>query len=54
MEEGFWWNGEVWIKREEREIEIFEFEMDQVEPQTYIEKHNSIDWEGTENKNSID
>ena len=53
-EEGFWWKGEVWIKREEREIEIFEFEQNRVEPQLYIEKCSSIDQEGIENKNLID
>ena len=26
MGEGFWWKERVWIEREEKEIEIFEFE----------------------------
>ena len=38
----------VWIEKEERDIEIFQFEMIRVEPQIYIEKCSSIDREGIE------
>ena len=36
MGESFWWKEKVWIEREEREIEIFEFEQNRVGPQIYI------------------
>jgi len=36
----------VWIEKEERDIKIFKFEQNQVEPQIYIEKCNLIDREG--------
>ena len=44
----------VWIEREERDIEIFKFEQNQVEPLIYIEKHSLIDQDSIENQNMID
>ena len=38
----------VWTKKEERDIEIFEFKQNWVRPQIYIEKHSLIDREGIE------
>ena len=39
-------NMKVWIKREERQIEIFEVEMNRVEPRVYIDLGISIDQGG--------
>ena len=44
-EEGLWWKEGVWIERKERKIEIFEYEINWVEPQVYIETCILIDRE---------
>ena len=45
-EERYCWKMSVWVEREERGIEMFKNEQNQVEPQLYIEKCSSINWGG--------